>query len=171
MPFVQAVIARPHTVGRFRAAAWARFHEANRLAVDADLFERDGLRHGAVYLFGYVAEMLLKAAYFRLRPAGANGTITFAHLQAARSRAIQLQLHWPGNLHSLVGWRNLLARERLVMGAPFPQTFEIELFAQTTRLALLWSESMRYYHTKPTRVEIHDAHEAARWLLTRFSVL
>ncbi len=55
-----------------------------------------GHETGAVYLLGYVAEMLLKTAYFRIIsvPTGQN---IAPHLQGARSHA-----SWRGgNLHNL----------------------------------------------------------------------
>jgi HEPN domain-containing protein len=59
MPLVQRIHSRPHTIAEFRRAATLRYREAVRLAVAGD-------RLAAIYLSGYAAEMLLKAAYFRL---------------------------------------------------------------------------------------------------------
>jgi hypothetical protein len=52
-------IQAPETVGSFLAAADQRFK-------DAEALEAAGRRLGAVYLYGYAAEMLIKSAYFRV---------------------------------------------------------------------------------------------------------
>jgi hypothetical protein len=59
MPLI-ARIPTDHTIREFRAAAGLRYREGQRLALT-------GNRLTAIYLWGYAAEMLLKAAYFRLR--------------------------------------------------------------------------------------------------------
>ena len=88
MPFAATLLARPHTVGRFRLAAWGRYCEANELAFAALRQNDPALRHGAIYLFGYVAEMALKAAYFRLRPSmNGAGEIRVSDMHDARKRA------------------------------------------------------------------------------------
>ena len=58
MPLIARVTA-DHSIREFRNAAWRRYQEARRLAINGD-------RLAAIYLWGYAAEMLLKAAYFRL---------------------------------------------------------------------------------------------------------
>ena len=90
MPTAATLFARPHTVGRFRLAAWGRYREANQLAIAAGLQNTPALRHGAIYLFGYVAEMVLKAAYFRLRPpVNGLGMIDVAEMRKAQERVIK----------------------------------------------------------------------------------
>lgn len=106
MPLI-ARIAQDHTVREFRAAAGLRYREAQRLAVAGD-------RLAAIYLWGYAAEMLLKAAYFRLRGWLPTQPITMTDIRDARNYAITtLQIAWPQpNLHDLSRWRALLVEER-----------------------------------------------------------
>jgi hypothetical protein len=169
LPPLAVLLARPHTVGRFRLAAWGRYSEGNQLAVAAGLQNSPALRHGAIYLFGYVAELVLKAAYFRLRPANVHGTIVVTDMHNARNRATsQFHVRWPGaNLHYLPGWAGLLTQERHAAGQPYDQSFATALFAHVNRLALLWAESIRYYYSRPSLAEVGNAHAAARWLVSQ----
>ena len=56
----------PDSIREFRAAARQRFDDALAMA-------DQGRRTGAVYLWGYTSEMLLKAAYFSFGGLGTNG--------------------------------------------------------------------------------------------------
>src|SRR5437660_8473472 len=124
MPRANRALGRHHSVLAFRAAAGARHREAIRLAVS-------GHRLGAIYLYGYVAEMLLKAAYFRLRGWGPHTPITHSDMTAARSRAITAyHLAWLDRLHDLTGWARLLAQGRRVLGRPFPRTLRNQFQAR-----------------------------------------
>ena len=105
MPLVTRAATRRHSVVAFRAAAGARYREALEL-------ERSGHRLVAIYLFGYAAEMLVKAAYFRAAGWAPAAPITHAHMTAARSRALAAPLLWPGNLHDIAGWARLLVHTR-----------------------------------------------------------
>jgi hypothetical protein len=80
MPLI-ARVPRDHSIHEFRAAAGLRYWEARRLAIAGD-------RLAAIYLWGYTAEMLLKAAYFRLRGWLPTQSITLVDLQNAKSYAI-----------------------------------------------------------------------------------
>ena len=174
MPFAAALRARPHTVGRFRLAAWGRYREAKELALAAIQQNDPALRHGAIYLFGYVAEMVLKAAYFRLCPtADPSGEIGVSDMHAARTRATNhFGVLWPGtNLHYLPGWVHLLTLERQAAGRPYPQQFAIAVQSNTSDIALLWQEVIRYYDSSPSLAEIGAAHASARWLITQFPLL
>jgi hypothetical protein len=168
VPRSAVLLARPHTIGRFRLAAWSRYREGNQLAIAAAHQNSPAWRHGAIYLFGYVVEIVLKAAYFRLRPANAHGTIGLPDLHNARNRASShFHVHWPGtNLHYLPGWAGLLIQERYSVGRPYAQPFAGALRAHVSRMALLWAESIRYYYSRPSLAEVGTAHAAARWLIS-----
>lgn len=165
MPLVDRVTTRPHTVRAFRAAAGARFREGVKLAVaDRPL--------GAVYLFGYAAEMLLKAAYFRLAEWAANEEIALDHVGDARRHAVQnLEVRWAGNLHDLGAWAELLIRDRTRRGQPYPRPFSRRLRARVSRLYANWRESLRYHDARPFAGELASIRESAAWLLTRFQDL
>jgi len=65
---------------------------------------------GAVYLLGYVAEMLLKVAYFRIEGFPRHGDVDHARSAARRqARLYRLQRR---NDHDLLYWRDLIERRR-----------------------------------------------------------
>src|SRR4051812_22970226 len=90
----------PDTIEEFERAAQARFGEAGVLLAA-------GSYAGAVYLLGYTAEMLLKAAWFRLMGHAPAQTIEPGDWAAARSLAASLGLPL-GNLHNIAAWVRFL---------------------------------------------------------------
>jgi hypothetical protein len=81
-------IPRYHTTRAFRTAARQRFEEAKRAAEVGD-------RLIGVYLCGYAAEMLLKAAYFRLIGKGMNDPIGIRIRPRITSRFDPTRSHAP----------------------------------------------------------------------------
>src|SRR5205809_459063 len=115
---------QPDCIREFRASAEQRFEDALALAAA-------GRRTGAIYLWGYSAEMLLKAAYFALLGMPETLPITVAgHIRPAidRGRSV-FQIAWPavGQGHNVRAWAELLVAERLVAGPPHPAPFGIEV--------------------------------------------
>ncbi len=111
MPLLRRVRG-DHSIRQFRAAARLRYNEAVRLA-------DSGERLGAIYVAGYAAEMLLKAAYFRLAGWTLDQPITLVDIRNARARAIQqLGLRWAGHsrpcqLEKPLDWRASTSRRAL----------------------------------------------------------
>src|SRR5436309_1473478 len=92
-------------IREFEFAADARYADAIRLA-DGDR------RAGAIYIFGYVVEMVLKVAFLRLVGHGDEDPITTSTLrgyvgQSPTSTARSLGLAGSANLHDLTSWVNL----------------------------------------------------------------
>lgn len=165
MPLVQRIANRPHCIQDFRVAALARYHEGRILTI------RDRRLTG-IYLWGYSAEMLLKAGYFRLKGWSQKQPITLADMKQAKQHAIQvLNCVWPGNLHYLPGWKDLLIEERQRLGRPFARSFSRSLSAQISRLALHWIESLRYHDLRPFRGEVRVCEQATTWLIGQFRFL
>jgi hypothetical protein len=161
-----ALIARipaGRSIRAFRAAAGQRYREGRRLALAGD-------RLTAIYLWGYTAEMLLKAAFFRLRGWLLTQAITLADLYDAQLYAIQtLQLAWPEkNLHELPRWRELLVEERKRVLNPYPWPFARRFSASVTRIYLNWREHLRYHPNRPYRGEVGDTFQAVSWLLGQY---
>ena len=123
-------------------------------------------------MIGYAAEMLLKAAYFRLVGYGLNQTITVQHMQTAKAYAVKnLHCPWYGNLHDLRGWQSLLTEERRVRAVPYDGLFSRSLNAYVTRLALNWSEGLRYHAMQPYRGELRTCVRAVIWLMSQYRFL
>lgn len=95
-----------------------------------------------VYLMGYVAEMLLKSAYFRLRGFAPQQVITMGDLRDAVQRHhITLP---PEKYHDLELWAQLILAERALSSLSDP-AMENGLQTKATRLNTNWSVKMRYH--------------------------
>ena len=80
---------RTDSVREFRASARQQFQDGLALAAA-------GRRTGAIYVWGYCAEMLLKAAYFSVTGVAESVPITWQHLSQAITRGITgFQILWP----------------------------------------------------------------------------
>lgn len=165
MPLAMRVSARRHSIERFRAAAFSRFREGQHLA-------SSGHRLASIYFLGYCAEMLLKVAYFRLAGWGPHQPITKNDLNQAKAYAVgTLQCVWAGNLHHLPGWLALLVEERKSRGIPYSHLFLRGLTARVNRLAMNWSEVLRYHDMRPYLGEVESTLQAAAWLVGEYKYL
>lgn len=100
----------PDSIREFRAAARERYTDGLELA-------GRGRRTGAIYLWGYAAEMTLKAAYFSLLGSAEAEELDWGrHLRPAIQRGRGLGIPWPGRGegHNVRAWAELLVRARLV---------------------------------------------------------
>ena len=152
---------RPESIREFRASAQQRFDDALSLAIS-------GRRTGAVYLWGYSAEMLIKAAYFSAIGMPETDTITWAnHIGPAIIKGRGLAIVWPGNGagHNVRAWSELLVVERNSSATSYPISFSLEIRKHSGRIEQLWSEVLRYHSNIPYRYEMNQVREAAEWLL------
>src|SRR5437879_6141475 len=88
------------SIREYRAAARQRFDDALAMA-------GRGRHTGAIYLWGYTAEMTLKAAYFSLIGLAETALISWkVHLQPAINRGKSMGISWstqePG--HDVRSW-------------------------------------------------------------------
>ena len=158
-------IPKTHTVGEFRRAARLRFAEANR-SVDA------GDRLIGIYLSGYSAEMTLKAVYFRIDGKKSREPIGYKDLNAVKDRyKLLLGSTWPGNLHNLLAWAELLVAARQVQGNPLPKPLSKHLSGQVQRIAANWREVLRYHENRPRPGELFATFQAVGWLFANESRL
>src|SRR3954464_7232409 len=99
---------QPDSIREFRAAARRRYDDALTLAAA-------GRPTGAIYLFGYTAEMTLKAAYFALAGLAETDVITWpGHLLPAIRLGQGLGIPWPnaGAGHNVRAWAEFLVLVR-----------------------------------------------------------
>lgn len=153
---------RPNCVEEFRAAALVRYAEAERLA-------NTGYGTGAISLWGYAAEMTIKAAYFSLLGFGPRQSIKIADLRVAVGRtAPALGLQWPsaGKLHNVEYWARLLSgyRRQYRGGYVSPQ-FERTLIDRAQCIYDRWRETLRYHKNRAYEHEVRQVHAATHWLL------
>ena len=154
----------PECIREFERAATERYADAGRLA-DGDR------RTGAIYLYGYVVEMLLKAAYFRLIGYGDADPIDFVAMRNAvgespASMASSLGLTGTRNLHDISAWSALIVafRASRLLLYPDPE-FEATLTAHVAVVHDRWSETIRYHKNVAYRHELDRVGAACEWVM------
>ncbi len=158
---------RPDCIEGFRNAAIQRHADALNLAQS----ER---RTAAIYLWGYVVEMVMKASYFDLIGMDPKAPITRAELKDAYS--VSVNLGWPHGTgrgyHNLEGWGNLLVLKRADLGRNYADPREAERVKNKSKqFQLLWRETLRYHDNKVYLFEVAQARALARWFLARTRTL
>lgn len=151
----------PDSIFEFRLAAQQRFLDGLSLAPS-------GRRTAAIYLWGYAAEMTLKAAYFHLIGFPPTQRITMADLRRAAANAPSLGIVWPGNnLHNLEAWTQLLVLSRAATpGWAYADTsFGNRVVAIGRQLQHLWNEVLRYHRNVAYLYEVARVKTATEWLL------
>ena len=157
------------SIHEFRVSAQRRFEDGLALA-------GQGHRTGAIYLWGYSAEMILKAAYFRLTGLPQTGIITLiGHILPAIDRGRNvLGIAWAkhGQGHNVRAWAELLVAERAAMpGAAYGPPFGQEIQDCGQSIGQLWSETLRYHKNLAYLYEMNQVREAAQWLLANAHAL
>ncbi len=149
---------RPDSIREFRAAAKARFEDGLQLA-------RMGRRTAAIYLWGYAVEISLKAWYFDTIHFHIGQPIRMADLRMAVQRAKVLGIAWPGQLHDLAAWAELIVAEHLALGSPLPVIEASRLQSSAQRLRSLWREILRYHSNVAYEYEQVQVREIVLWIV------
>ena len=155
---------QPDSIREFRASARHRYNDGLALA-------GAGNRTAAVYLWGYAAEMTLKAAYFALFGLAEEEVLTVpGHIQPAinRGRAAPLNIAWPpqGAGHNVRAWAELLVGVlALDLATAYGPGFAAQVRRCGQRIWLLWRETLRYHKNRAYRYEMQQVREATEWLL------
>jgi hypothetical protein len=156
------------SIREFREAARQRFDDGLVLAAG-------GQRTGAIYVWGYTAEMMLKAAYFALIGVPETTAITWnGHLRPAISRGVAMRIAWPnqGAGHNVRAWAELLIATRALSPATaYPVGFGLRVQGSSQRIGQLWSEILRYRKNHAYLYEVRHVREAAEWLLVNGQLL
>jgi len=155
---------QPDSIAEFQASARQRYNDGLALA-------GAGNRTAAIYLWGYVAEMTLKAAYFSLSGLAEDDVITVCgHIQPAinRGRAAPLSIAWPnqGAGHNVRAWAELLVGVRALNPATtYGPAFAAQVQRCGQRIGQLWRETLRYHKNRAYLYEVRQIRESAEWLL------
>jgi len=151
-------------VREFERAADERHADATRLA-DA------GRRTGAIYLYGYVVEVLLKAAFLRLAGHADDEPISIGVLwgyvgQKPTSMARSFGLPGAKNLHDLVAWAELLVAYRASRPAlVYPDSWFGKVLARNVLVvSQRWTEGLRYHKNVAYEHELVAVRTACKWL-------
>lgn len=159
---------RPECVREFRESARQRFDDALALAAA-------GRRTGAIYLWGYAAEMLLKAAYFSAIGMAETAPISWpTEIQPAINRGRNVFLiAWPvsGQGHNVRAWSELLVAERVSLGISYSPDFAVHVQREGQRIGSLWSETLRYHKNVAYLYEMTQVREATEWLMVNADIL
>jgi hypothetical protein len=154
---------QPDSIREFRSAASERY-------IDGEAAAKIGRRTAAIYLWGYSAEMTLKAAYFAAVGFSETRAITIGDLGAARNAGIaSFHITWPnqGKFHNVRAWADLLVGFRshppgIAYTLP---TFGDELKRRGRWIEPLWSETLRYHKNVAYPHEVERVRQATGWLL------
>lgn len=155
------------TIQDMERAIDKRYLEASRLIVSPG-----GVNQwGGVYLLGYVGEMVLKMAYFKLQDCHletpAKIELSGASLVAVRFGIVKSKSDF--DRHSLTHLLDLVLLTRQSKGrSRFPSIGENELSKTVTRLQTNWWVAMRYFGEAPLVSEVKEAFEDASWLRTYY---
>lgn len=153
---------QPECIREFRGAAKERFNDGDALAASAR-------GAGAIYVWGYSAEMILKAAYFSAIGFSQTASIDYGQhvLPGIQKGRAQYLIPWPvkGQGHNVDAWAQLLVAERSNSGQPYEQAFGLEIRRQGRRIGELWNEGLRYHKNRAYPYEVAQVRDASGWLL------
>lgn len=151
---------QPDSIREFRHAAEERFQDGIVLATA-------GRRTAAIYLWGYAVEMTLKAAYFETSHFLIDQVITLQDLQQAMATAVQLGIHWPGNLHRTDAWAQFITSMRSAVPAQNYRVpgFGSRVLAHALTVAQYWRETLRYRKNVAYWYEVERVWTSTEWLL------
>lgn len=133
-----------------------------RLA-DARVLDREGRRTAAVYLYGYVAEIRLTAACYRLTGHAPEQTIGRGTREGLE-RDARRQNIMSSDPHDLLGWARLLLILRKRDRIGYDREFGIEMVSRVADLYGNWRPRLRYRAIYPTAAQLTLVRDAAEWL-------
>ena len=155
MPIRPLFSGQDESIGGFEAAAEDMYEAGFNLMASAQSGQ-------GVYLMGYVAEMLLKSAYFRLRGFANQQVITMSDLRDAVQRH-HMALP-PEKYYDLELWAQLVLAERAMSNLSDP-IMENDLQTRATRLNTNWSVKMRYYALQGVvKQDLEDVLDDVVWM-------
>lgn len=147
----------PDSIVEFERAYAARYREGQVLATSGEL-------SGAIYLWGYVVEMILKAAYFKSCCKSPTDPIANADFQMARNNASNYGITCL-NLHDLNFWAELLVAHHVAIAIPYVPVFGQAIAIHAAEMKQQWDVVMRYHRTAPSNSDYQAARYAVAWFV------
>jgi hypothetical protein len=123
------------SVVQYELAAVERLLDGMSIA----LTEGRGSSQGSVYLFGYVIEMVLKAAFFRVIGWNAAHPVQMARIAATLGAPMK-----PADRHDLAVLSRALLAARIAAGLATAPAVSGEMSARAARAAGAWRVDARY---------------------------
>ncbi len=150
----------PDTIYRFERSAPLRLEEGDLLSKSSPLI--------AIYLYGYAAEMLLKAAYFKHLRFRALDEID----RDTRNRAMALARS-NGKMnrdpHDIPGWARFLVWDKATLHTPaYEPKFEGRIVTNALLIYENWRPQMRYRNHSADASTVARVREAALWMVDNF---
>jgi len=169
--------AKTNCIVEFELAAKGR-------SLDATCLNRGRRSYWGIYTTGYVFEMLLKAAYFRVVGRserhdlmGPNPKTRDLNKETLKQRASALKVQiTPKNLHDIVFWADLLIAERNFIAisgtmSPMSSTIANRLAANAKIVAQHWREDMRYWRPFTAASAFRKVVKSTVWLKQNYKGL
>lgn len=156
----------PDTIDELERAAPRRFAEADAL--------RRGKRWiGAIYLYGYVAEMVLGAAHFKLLGYSPAQEIEFDRRRQLVQAAKKLSgMTIEAKPHPVDGLAQLLVVEKKRLAPPGHEPeLENMIRLQSSLIRDYWSIKLRYRDMIASADDARVMRSAAKWFLVHYPVL
>jgi hypothetical protein len=148
----------PDCIQGFRAAARARY-------ADGCILAEGEHRLAAIYLWGYAAEMCVKAAYFTLHGFGATQSIDAAALKTAAVEAKLYGIRWT-NQHNLYAYASLVVGKRASLGRVYSShAFANDFVGHAQTIYNRWRETLRYHYNQAYLFELERVRVSVEWLL------
>jgi hypothetical protein len=158
----------PHSITEFRAAAFERF-------ADAEALLQQDHRTAAVYLYGYAAEMVLKARWFTAFGYDPGQRIALADVRAAINLSPSIGFTWPVPIsaHDIGAWGQSLfrLRARLPSRAYTDPAVGTALLAFSAQVYRSWRETLRYHKNVAYAHEVRSVRRAVAWLVDQYHAL
>jgi hypothetical protein len=111
---------------------------------------------GAIYLFGYVAEITLKVAIFRARKWSDKKPVDLDWFK-------NYAKHMCYSLHDIAGLANLLIDQRKSSN-PLDPVFAAELSHNAKIISANWRETLRYRSIAAQYAELSEVFQSIEWL-------
>ncbi len=157
--------SQPETLGMFELAWEQRYLEGERLLLTEDT------RAGGIYLLGYVAEMVMKAAYFRFTGAESEDRVLWL-IEGKEFKDVARQVGSPSeHNHSIEFWLEALLNERKRKNRTLPRHLQMTLQTYVQTIHNGWSVEMRYLALQFSGTEWREYQTAIQWLKNRHQTL
>jgi hypothetical protein len=156
---------RSDSIHEFRCAAKERI-------ADGDALAAVGRGLAAIYLWGYAAEMALKASFFEASLYNSRRPIEKLDLHSAKPRAAKLGVAWPpgSDLHDVAAWAELVVAERSNRGTPLGIVAATKLIRAAQSLRRLWRVTLRYHANRAYSNEVEQVRQLVRQILSHCNV-
>lgn len=151
------------SIDQYELAAAERLYDGLAIALDPGRSES----RGSVYLFGYVIEMVLKAAFFRVVGSHAADPSDSALI----AREIGRRRLQGAEFHNLALLHEALVSARRSRRPVLENSVAAELRRRIERCESRWDVDMRYDGSRTTDVVVAEMLDDASWFIQHLAVL